>query len=66
MKGRIHRNYSPTGVIKNMEDFAKKMVGKPLMMAGLEIGVIVSAEVDGEYIAWEAELHHRDRKELRA
>ena len=66
--GRIHRDSPMTGVIGDLEEYAKAMIGLPLVIspifkesrifADIEIGKIVSAEVDGDYVAWTADLYH--------
>ncbi len=60
--GRLHRSFSPTFEIGDLSELAEQMVGKPITMddLDLEIGEIVSAKVEGEYIAWKAELYHSD------
>lgn len=68
VQGRIHRDSPTTGVIGDLEEYAKAMIGKPLVMSpiflegrrcvDIEIGEIVSAEVDGEYVVWKADLYH--------
>ncbi|KKN47909.1 hypothetical protein LCGC14_0658080 [marine sediment metagenome] len=60
IRGRLHRSYSPTAEIGDMEKLAEEMVGKPVTITdlGLEIGTIVSTRVEGDYIVWKAELHH--------
>lgn len=60
INGRLHRSYSSTTEIGDMEKLAEEMVGKPVTITdlGLEIGTIVSAIVEGDYIVWKAELHH--------
>ena len=64
MKGNLFRELSPNLVIEDLEAMAKSMVGKPVTVAGLEIGEIVSAVVVGDHIEWEAiELHTREVKE---
>lgn len=59
VQGRIHRDSPTTGVIGDLEEYAKAMIGKPLIgLNDIEIGEIVSAEVDGEYVVWKADLYH--------
>ena len=73
VQGRIHRD-SPTGIVRDLEEYAKAMIGKPLVISpifeegricdDIEIGEIVSAEVEGEYVVWKADLYHGAKKVL--
>ena len=47
-------------VIGDLEALAKQMIGKPVMTGQFIIGRVISAVVDGEYIAWEAEKADED------
>ena len=74
MKGRLSRELpiSPGLVIEaeDLEELARKMVGKPVMGDGAEIGKIISAVVVGDYIEWggflmSESIKQRSREALR-
>ena len=66
MRGVIHQQYSPFTTIGDLEDFAKKMVGAPVTIDGVVVGKVVSAQVGGNYVVWEAMPFHSSTPKVKA